>query len=112
MKYGILTVFLLMVAVSAGAQEVGGKLFDPDEMRIVVPYQTQTSFSVRQPSFKPSNIGSPCLRFLERISSCEYDLIPAPRCTLQLALDPERQGVTTRLKLFNRPIYLTFFFSD
>lgn len=111
MKHGILTVFLLLFAAAAAAQEADGGLYDPHDIRIVLPYQTEQTISFHQPGFKPFSANSKCLRFIESIISCEYDLIPS-NCTLQLGVNPEKSTVTTRLKLFNRQIFLTFSVSD
>lgn len=112
MKHGILTTaLLLLLAASAGAQEIGCKLFQSHDMGIAFPNRTELSSAIPQSAFQPFRTNIGCLSFLERITSCEYDLV-ASNCVLQVGLDTARCGVTTRLKLFNREIYLTFSYID
>ncbi len=113
MKIFVLAALLLMIFFIgvAGAQETQSFRLNPYQVNLFSPEETGSQFQFTEPSFISFKTQLTCFKFLEYLTFSEFQF-EKTKCTLQLGLTHQKPGIITRLKLFNKPIYLTFTFSN
>lgn len=112
MKHVVLSILAaMMLSATTWAAESEGLRQQPNDMAAYLLEGTISQPKFSRPPLKSFQTDNRYLKFLECFSKLEYG-IERGTCFPGHGVPPQKQAIVTRFQLFNKPIYLTFSFSE